>query len=77
VAVWFRVFAPANTPQSVVDRLGLFLREIIGTPDVRDRLLQVGLEPVGGTQAEFTQTIRDEMQLWSRVVEKVGIKPVD
>jgi tripartite-type tricarboxylate transporter receptor subunit TctC len=77
VAIWFGAFAPANTPQPVVNRIGTLLRDILATPKVRERLLQLGIEPIGGTQAEFMQTILDEKKLWSNLVEKAGIKPIE
>ncbi len=77
VSVWFGLFAPAGTPQPIVDRLGAELRAIIATPDVKDWLLQLGLEPIGGTQSDFRQMIADETLLWSNILRKAGIDPIE
>ncbi len=47
-------------PQPIVDRLGAEMRTIITTPEVRDWLHQLGLDPIGGTQSDFRQMIADE-----------------
>jgi tripartite-type tricarboxylate transporter receptor subunit TctC len=77
VSVWFGLFVPAGTPQHIVDRLGTELRAIITAPDMRDWLLQLGLEPIGGTQADFRKMIADERLLWSDILQKAGIQPIE
>jgi tripartite-type tricarboxylate transporter receptor subunit TctC len=77
VSVWFGLFVPAGTPQSIVDRLGSEIRAIIATPDVKDWLLQLGLEPVGGTQLDFRRMIADETLRWNNILQKAGIEPIE
>ena len=77
VSVWFGVFAPAGTPQQIVDRLGTTSQAIVANSDMDNRLQQLGLEPVGGTQAEFLKTIADERILWKTIIEKSGIAPIE
>lgn len=77
VSVWFGVFAPAGTPQPVVDRLSTMFQAIVATSDINNRLQQLGLEPVGGTQSEFAQAIADERRLWKTIIEKSGIAPIE
>jgi len=47
---------------------------VLKLPEIRDRLLRDGIEPVGGTPEEFQAHIKREMQKWSKVVRdaKVG-----
>ncbi|MET0706674.1 MAG: tripartite tricarboxylate transporter substrate-binding protein [Tardiphaga sp.] len=73
VDVWFGVFAPAKTPRPIVDWLSALLMNIIAAPDTKGRLLQLGLEPVGGTQEAFVQTIADEKVIWTNILGKAGI----
>jgi tripartite-type tricarboxylate transporter receptor subunit TctC len=77
VSVWFGLFVPANTPQPIIDRLGRNMQAIIATPDIRDWLTQLGLEPIGITQSEFQKAIADEKLLWNGIIEKAGIEPIE
>jgi len=77
VSVWFGLFVPAGTPQSIVDRLGTEMRAIITAPDIRDWLLQLGLEPIGGSQSDFWNMIAEEKLVWSDILQKAGIEPID
>lgn len=49
VGTWFGVLAPRRTPRPVVDALAREIARITALPDVRDRLLALGIEPVGHT----------------------------
>eukprot|EP01036_Dinobryon_divergens_P061480 gene61480-biopygen4165 len=50
---WSGLFAPRGTPQPVVDKLSAEVQRILKLPDVREKLVALGAEPVGSTQAEF------------------------
>jgi len=72
---WFGMFAPAGTPAEIVARLG---REVVAglkAPDVLERFAAVGAEPVGSTQAEFVERIRNDAAKWSEVIKAGNIKP--
>lgn len=73
VSVWFGLFVPSGTPQPLVDRLSAAMQASLAEPNVRDQLLRLGLEPVGGTQSEFKAMIAGEEQLWKGLIDKVGI----
>jgi tripartite-type tricarboxylate transporter receptor subunit TctC len=77
VSVWFGLFVPAGTPQPIIDRLGSEIRTIIAVPEMKDWLLQLGLEPIGGSQSDFRQMIADEKRLWGEVLQKAGIEPIE
>ena len=77
LSVWFGLFVPAGTPQFVIDRIGTEMRAIIGMQEMREWLLQLGLEPIGGTQSGFRQMIADEKVLWSNILQKAGIEPIE
>lgn len=77
VSVWFGLFVPAGTPQAIVDRLGIEMRAVIAAPDIRDWLLQLGLEPIGGTQSDFRSMIADEKLLWGDILQKAGIALIE
>ena len=49
----------------------------MATPEMRDKLAAIGLEPFGGTPAEFAAVIRAEAPYWERLIKEAGIKQID
>ena len=74
VGSWQGVFAPAGTPPEIVKRLNTEIVKIINMPDVREKLLALGAEPVGDTSEQFTAYVKTEVVKWSDVVKKSGAK---
>jgi tripartite-type tricarboxylate transporter receptor subunit TctC len=70
---WVGFFAPANTPSAIVTRLNGEISQIVLLPDVRDRLAAQGMEPQQGSAAEFSDYIRKEVAMWSKIVKTTGI----
>ena len=69
------VFAPAGTPQPILDRLNADLSKIISTSEkVRDRLRQLGLEPTAMTQREADAFVRSEMTRWEGMIRRAGLE---
>lgn len=52
----------------MITRLQSEVSKVLKMPDIRDRLLRDGIEPVGGTPEEFQAHIKREMQKWGKVV---------
>jgi tripartite-type tricarboxylate transporter receptor subunit TctC len=73
--IWFGLFVPANTPRDVVDRLNRETLKALDTPKVRDRFVQMGLEPMVMTAKEFDAYVQQEIALNATLVKRVGIKP--
>jgi tripartite-type tricarboxylate transporter receptor subunit TctC len=73
-ANWFGTMVPAKTPPAIVARLSQELARVLKLPDVRERLLSQGIEPVSNTPEEFTAYIRSEMAKWAKVVKASGAK---
>ena len=71
---WFALFAPANTPKPVVDKLQAEVRKIITSPEAGKRLADMGLEPVGSTPEELAAYQRDEIAKWAKVVKDSGAR---
>jgi len=71
---WFGVLAPAGTPPEIVKRLSLEIGKIARSPEMRDKLLAMGAEPVGGTPEEFRAVIDRDIAKWKPLAQKVGIK---
>jgi tripartite-type tricarboxylate transporter receptor subunit TctC len=72
---WFGLMAPVKTPKEIVTRWNVEVGKILAGPDLRDRFINEGLEPMGGTQEEFTKFIRAEIDKYARVVKAAGMKP--
>lgn len=71
---WQGVFAPAGTPQPIVDRLGREIAAIVATPDVQDKLRNMGVEPDGRGPAAFASFQRAEIAKWGKVIKDSGIR---
>ena len=69
---WFSYLAPSKTPKAVVQRLNSEFNKAIVSREVRQQLLTAGMYPVGGTQAELAQKIRDDSAQWARVIMATG-----
>jgi len=74
LAAWQGVIAPAKTPPSVVAKLNSQLNAIVKLPDVRARLNDLGMNPVGkGSPEELAQFLHSEIGRWAKIVESAGL----
>jgi tripartite-type tricarboxylate transporter receptor subunit TctC len=74
VGSWQGAFAPAGTPPEIVKRLNAEMVKIINMPDVREKLVGLGAEPVANTPEEFGALVKTEVAKWADVVKKSGAK---
>jgi tripartite-type tricarboxylate transporter receptor subunit TctC len=74
VGSWFVVLVPSKTPAAAQSRLSTALQKIVDMPDVREKLIVNGVEPVGGTPPETDAFIRREVKAYSEIIAKAGIK---
>jgi len=74
VISWNGVLAPAGTPQDIIAKLNAAFVKAIRAPQLRDKLLASGFEPVGSTPEEFGTHIRAETAKWAKVVKATGMK---
>lgn len=74
-STWGGVLAPAGTPKAVVDKLNAQINKALAAPDVRERLQNAGIEPAGGTPAQFAGFLQVEMGKWAKVAKDAGIQP--
>jgi tripartite-type tricarboxylate transporter receptor subunit TctC len=75
VTSWQAAAAPAKTPREVVAKLNDATVKTLRSPDVRERMNQIGFDVVAGSPEEFGKFMREEVDRWTRVVQKGGIKP--
>jgi len=74
VVEWNGVFLPKGTPPEVVQRLGKAIQTAVSDPSVKDKLLQLGLEPAGTTSEEFSKFVRGETSRVGLLVKARNIK---
>ncbi|WP_354683825.1 tripartite tricarboxylate transporter substrate binding protein [Cupriavidus necator] len=74
-STWGGFLAPAGTPKAVIDKLNAAINQALAAPDVRERLLAAGIEPAGGSPAQFAGFIQIEMVKWAKVAKNAGIQP--
>ena len=71
---WYGVWGPKALPPDVTNKLQSEMVKIIKQPDVTQRLLTIGFEPVGSTASEFSAYIKDEMAKYDRIIKAANIK---
>jgi len=72
--VWYGVFAPAGTPRDIVVKLNGAIAKALQAPEVRERLISQGANPVSNSPEEFTAFVRDEIARWGKVVKASGAR---
>ncbi|MBI2316962.1 MAG: tripartite tricarboxylate transporter substrate binding protein [Betaproteobacteria bacterium] len=70
----FGVVVPSATPRDVVNKLNGDFVKVLRLPEVRKRMSELALEPVGNTPEQFDALIRSEIEKWAKVVKAAGIK---
>ena len=71
---WFALVIPAATPAEIRNRLHAEVVKILRSPDIKERLLGMGAEPVGSTQEQFGAFIKSETAKWGKVIRDANIK---
>ena len=75
VTSWQAAAAPGKTPREVIARLNDAVVKALRSPEVRDRLTAIGFDVVASTPEEFGQFMKNEVERWTLVVQRGGIKP--
>jgi len=73
-ATWSGLLAPAGTPKAVIDRLNAEANKALGTDAMKQKLMEDGSTPLGGTPEQFAAFIRTEHAKWGAAVRDAGIK---
>ena len=74
INTWFGLFVPANTPREIVDRLHAEFTRALAMPDIREKIVNLGAEPVGNKPEEFAAYIKAEGEKYARVIKASGAK---
>ena len=71
---WNGFVGPAKLPRPLVDKLHRETVSVLHMPDVRERLLGLGAEPVGNTPEEFGAHMKLERERWGKLIKQIGLK---
>jgi tripartite-type tricarboxylate transporter receptor subunit TctC len=71
---WYGVGAPKNTSAAVIEQLNQEINGVVADPNIKARLLGLGVPPLSMTPAEFGKLIADDTQKWAKVIKFAGIK---
>ncbi len=74
VRVWLGLSAPAATPVAIQKKILADSQAVMAMPDVREKLLALGLEAVGSSQEQFLETIRVETARYAPLIKELGIR---
>jgi tripartite-type tricarboxylate transporter receptor subunit TctC len=71
---WFGLYAPAGTAPAVIARLNTETSRLLALPEVREKILSLGLEPNSSTPEALAARAREDASKWSRVIKASGIR---
>ena len=72
---WLGLLAPRGTPPQIVSKLQLETVHALALADVKERLAQAALQPVGNTPSEFAAVIRADIERWGKLGRELGLEP--
>jgi tripartite-type tricarboxylate transporter receptor subunit TctC len=68
------VFAPAATPREIVQKLNQEIVRVLNTPELREKFLNIGIEPVGSTPEQLVVRVKSDMATLGKVIRDAGIR---
>jgi tripartite-type tricarboxylate transporter receptor subunit TctC len=74
VSLWYGLLAPAGTPRAAIEKVNAAAVKALESPDVREKLLAQGAEPMPGSPEAFAAFMQEEMTKWAPVVKRAGVK---
>ena len=74
VESWNALFAPAGTPQPIIDRLAEVMAQMAKDEEIRKRMADFGSIAVANSPAEFAQMLREETDQWAKALSAIGLK---
>jgi len=74
VVAWDALFAPRGTPPTIVRELGEHIRQVLEQPDMRRKMLDIGVEPLVMPPAQLDAFVEDEREKWGDIIRAAGIR---
>jgi len=71
---WNGIHIPVKTPKPVLAKLNAEFDRVLKLQDVRERMFDLGLDPVGGSADAFGAFVREDIARWARVIKEAGVK---
>jgi len=71
---WVMFLAPGNTPPEIVNKLSQAVHEVVESPELKARFIELGIIPVGNTPAQATAFLKEEIQKWGQVIKTANVK---
>jgi tripartite-type tricarboxylate transporter receptor subunit TctC len=72
---WLGLFAPAGTPQAIIDKLNKAGNDALKRPGIADKMTAQGLRQNGSTPEQFKQLVLTEYASYAKIIPELGIKP--
>lgn len=71
---WFMVFAPAGTPEPVLEKLNATLNQTLQSPELKERMVREAYDPAPSSIAEAKRLLNSDMEKWAEVIKVAGIE---
>ncbi|MDB5964327.1 MAG: hypothetical protein JWQ72_827 [Polaromonas sp.] len=71
---WSGVFAPKGTPEDILEKMNAAINAAVKTPELRARLIPQGIDPIGGTRAEFVKFLEGEKSRLGPIAKTAAMK---
>lgn len=71
---WYGMHAPAQTPRFIIAKLNAAINKAIASPDIRQRLMDQGIEPGAMTPEQFSAFVRREVEKCARIIKASGAR---
>ena len=71
---WNGIVAPAGTPPTIINRVAAAVQSAVAKPEFRARLWQLGVDPIGDTPAQFSQTLKADIATWAEAAKASNLK---
>jgi tripartite-type tricarboxylate transporter receptor subunit TctC len=71
---WVGILAPAGTPREIVALLSRHVQDAVRRPELRERFIQLGIDPAGTTAEDFATFLRNEVDKWGKVIRAANVK---
>jgi tripartite-type tricarboxylate transporter receptor subunit TctC len=75
LVVWYGVLFPSRTPAEIVNRMSAEVNRAVQSPDVKQKLLQQGVESIGTTPEQFAKFMQNEIARYGKIIKESGAKP--
>lgn len=71
---WYALLAPASTPREIIDQYNQALNDVLSSPELREKLLELGVSPLGGTPEALDQFLVDETRKWAATIDDAHLQ---